>query len=382
MKTKTRYRIMVMLRLDIMPGRQELIGIFRYMKRKGLNWNVQIRSPAEIRPDTFKGASAPDGVITAESQIVGAAESLVASKIPIVSLDVPPEIFARRKKNIVFIRTDNAAIGRMAAAHLESKGRFMSCAFVPDSHRRPWSIERERAFAAAVGKAGFTCVSMTEKDEGNLPGWIAALPKPAAVMVACDRRAVQVLEACQAANVEVPGQLSLVSVDNDEMYCEFGSPTVSSIDPDFENEGYLAAAELDRLLKSQTPCSAKTMISQVRKVVERESTSPVSPAAHLVRKALDFISRNACRGIGVEDVVEELGVSRRLADLRFRQFHGQTILETISERRFTKVKRLLMNTRLPIAAIAANSGFGGPKHLAVAFRKRFGMTMREFRARH
>jgi len=57
---------------------------------------------------------------------------------------------------------------------------------------------------------------------------------------------------------------------------------------------------------------AKTIVVPARKVVERESTTPITTSAQLVQRAIDFIGMNAHKGIGVNDVVRELGVSRRL----------------------------------------------------------------------
>ncbi len=222
---------------------------------------------------------------------------------------------------------------------------------------------------------------MTAEEENDLTGWLKAIPKPAAIMVACDRRAMQVLEACQMNNIDIPGQVAIVSVDNDEMYCECVSPTVSSLDPDFENEGYLAAAELDRMLRKKANVPAKTIITPAGKIVERESTTPIPTSALLVQKALDFIKNNAHKGIGVKDVVEELGVSRRLADLRFQQYSGKSILETINDQRMTRVKRLLSTTPLTIGKIATICGFNSPKHLSVSFRKKFNCSMSDYRNR-
>lgn len=381
MKPKRHFRIVITLRLDIMPGRQELIGIFRYMKRKGLRWDIQLRSPAEITARQFTGNNAPDGIINAESQLSAAAETLVRTDIPIVSLDVPPDVLEKRKRNIVFLHTDNDAIGKACMEHLSGKGMFASWGFVHDTHHRPWSYARKRAFKDAVGKAGFRFCEMTSKEEGDLAGWLKALPKPAAIMVACDRRAMQVLEACHSQGIDIPGQVAIVSVDNDEMYCECASPTVSSLDPDFENEGYLAAAELDRMLRKKAHLPAKTIVTPAGKVVERESTTPVPTSALLVQRALDFIGANAHKGIGVRDVVEELGVSRRLADLRFHQYCGKSILETIIDQRMSKVKRLLSTTRLGMGKIASACGFNSPKHLSVAFRKKFNCSMSAYRNR-
>lgn len=379
MKHSWAKKVLVLLRLDIMPGRQELIGIFRYMKQKGCDWDIRLMSPFEVSPEVFSetGSGHFNGVINAETQIAKAAQALAASRLPIVSLDAPSVLLKSRHHQIVFMKTDNEAIAQTVARHFASKGNYNSYAFIHDTHKRPWSQERELAFRKIVGK-----VHVPKEDEptaSDLSKFLAALPKPSAVFVACDRRAVQILECCRDINIRIPDQLALVSVDNDEMYCNFTSPTITSVEPDFENEGFMAAAELDKLMSKRSAQPAKTIVCAIKNIVERESTTPAAPSAALVRRALAYISANACRRISVEDVVAELGVSRRLADLRFHQLQNKTILETIIDVRLAKVKRLLANTKMSAAAIAANSGFPKPKYLYTLFRRKFGMSMKTFR---
>ena len=100
-----------------------------------------------------------------------------------------------------------------------------------------------------------------------------------------------------------------------------------------------------------------------------------------MQKALAFIRRNALKGISVEDVVRHLKVSRRLADLRFRELQGTTIGETIISLRLAEVKRLLRSTKEPIDSIAASCGYENPNYLKNLFKRRFAMSMREFRSR-
>ena len=57
---------------------------------------------------------------------------------------------------------------------------------------------------------------------------------PAAVMAACDTTALEVMEACKRARISVPNQISVLGVDNDELMCEFDSPTISSVLPRHE----------------------------------------------------------------------------------------------------------------------------------------------------
>ena len=74
-----------------------------------------------------------------------------------------------------------------------------------------------------------------------------------------------------------------------------------------------------------------------------------------------------------------MGVSRSLADLRFREVNGTTILEALTRRRLNEVVRLLFTTDYPIKRISLSCGFSNIKHLKWLFKSRFGMSMRDYR---
>ncbi len=102
----------------------------------------------------------------------------------------------------------------------------------------------------------------------------------------------------------------------------------------------------------------------------------------LVERTKTFIAQNACSGISVKDIVKHLPVSQRLAELRYRTITGETMKETLLKTRLAHVKRLLASTQRPIAAVAEACGFRNPNNLAPLFKKRFGVTMPEWRTRN
>ena len=94
---------------------------------------------------------------------------------------------------------------------------------------------------------------------------------------------------------------------------------------------------------------------------------------------MSFIRHNAIKGIGAADVARHLRVSRRLCDLRFRECYGDSILEAILKMRFNELKRRLVSSNIRIGKITAACGFACESHAKRAFKKRFGMSMRDWR---
>lgn len=384
---KTR-KIIVSFRLAGINGRKELSGVFRYLG-SGHNWDLRIlQSSEELTRELHasKRNAKPDGFIVDALCPEEALRLLATTRVPTVAVDIGRERFSTRTQRLAFIRNDDGGIGICGAKHLLSLGNFSSFGFVHARGGKPWSDRREKAFRLELSRKGHDCLTFTDDpdadpfaDRQNLAKWMAALPKPTAVMAAWDGRARQVLEACHDAKLSVPGQVALLGVDNDELLCEHAVPSLSSVQPDTEEEGFRAAEALDILMNGDRPPRIRTILCRVKGVVERESTTPIAPAGQLIRRAIAFIRKNAGKPIRVPDVVDDLGVSRRLADKRFRELQGESILETITRFRLEEIKHRLVSSRLPINRISLVCGFTNLNYLKYLFKRYTGVSMREYR---
>ena len=72
----------------------------------------------------------------------------------------------------------------------------------------------------------------------------------------------------------------------------------------------------------------------------------------------------------------------RTVQLRFKEAKfPRTILQEVQRVQFEKLCRLLTTTDDSIAEIIAACGFGSLSRAKISFRKRFGMSMRDYRKR-
>ena len=95
---------------------------------------------------------------------------------------------------------------------------------------------------------------------------------------------------------------------------------------------------------------------------------------------MDLISANAAR-LDVRSLADALGVSRtKLADAFAKA--GTSVAAEIRDARFAKVFKLLSDPRQAIGPIANLCGWKSETHLMHSFRRRTGMTMRDWRSRH
>lgn len=360
-------------------GQSKLAGIFRYLsERYGEThpWNIDlVRSRSEVTSDTIEAAlkRGTDGVIASMIGIENSIKILATSDIPTVLDDMSAELFKCRKTNLAVIHNSATEIGREAAFYFMRQGIPRAYAFIHAEGKPGWSKERFSAFRDVLADNGHWCAELHHPEE------FSRLKKGTAIMAANDDTAFKLMEVIKAGKLKIPADYAILGVDNDTLICENVRPRLSSIQPDFESEGFIAAKVLDEMMQKESPTPVSTIIAGIKRIIRRESTAEISHAGRLIQKAIAYIDAHATDGIDVSDVVAHLGCSRRLADLRFRQLQGRSILETIIERRLTAVQRRLAETRDTIDTITADCGFKNPNYLKNLFKKRFSMTMSEFR---
>jgi len=307
--------------------------------------------------------------------------------VPTVVLD-SPVLYSNRLPDASFVTCDSEAVGRAGADFFIRQG-FRNFAYVADTEPWDWSLLRCRAFCARVAESKGTCAVYDEsgsdhrsdwaRDQKHLAKWLLALPKPCAVLAARDGRARQVLETCLSSGLEVPGDIALLGVDNEEILCENSVPTLSSIQPDSEEAGYRAADLLEGLMR-RSPKKQQTLRYGVRKIVARESSRSVRAAAdRRLLRGLEFVRLNAGEAIGVADVAQHMGVSRRMAELLFRKHLGHSILEEVQQTRLARLKTFLLETTQPIGRISAQCGYQTEMHAKRVFKREVGVTMTQFR---
>ena len=371
--------VLILLTNTSASSRDFLAGFSRF-SRSRRDWHMHLRHVGNINDEDFDNlaeTSAYDGIITNEDVFLAHPEMASNPDAAVVVFGTYNAVMT--PATIVFVQNNNALIGRFGAQYFMQLGRFRSFGFVPTRKHHAWADIRADAFRAELTAHSRDCRVFDAHGEAALEDWLAGLPKPAAVMAACDLEAVEVLASCTAAKLDVPGQIAIIGVDNDELLCEFDSPTLSSILPRHDTTGYLAAKTMNRLFHGWRPESAQRILCDKMDMVERESSASPSPATHLIQSALEFIRQNVHRNITPADVVRHLKVSASLANLRFREFQGKSIGETIQEERLDEACRALSMTGLSVRKVAKLCGFTSPSHFGALFRRRLGTSPGQWR---
>lgn len=374
-------------------SRGMLRGIFEYVRLYG-PWGLNIVTGGVFEqklPDfkCWKGS----GVI-ANSYSREMADAIVKARLPTVIFDLNDEWQETWyvMSHACQVQCDSVATGRMAAEHLIREG-FTRFAFVGQTNGINWSRWRKEAFVGRLGESGFSCHLYPEPalghEDGNLERnklirWLKKLPKPIALFAAHDARARQVLDACLAADIRVPYEAAVLSVDNDPLICETCIPSLSSIRLDVEAAGYAAAELLDKRMFGMAKRMApkETVTYPPLEIVPRLSTQTIHVNDKLVIRALEFIRINAGLNIRVSDVADHVKVSPRWLEKRFECVLERSVIDEVKRVRMETVLRLVTQTQQPFDHIARKCGFLSVNHLRTLFREEIGQTMSDYRVQH
>jgi transcriptional regulator GlxA family with amidase domain len=168
---------------------------------------------------------------------------------------------------------------------------------------------------------------------------------------------------------------NLYEVDGDLMTAAGGSAStdlmLSIIEDDFGPEFALVVSDMclhGRSHSTQSP--------------QQTARSAVigSRNRHLIA-ALRLMQANLEEPLGVEAIAHEVGISKRQLERSFTQHTGLSPRRYYTDMRLARAYSLLSETDLPIAEIAAATGFGGTSAFARAFRAKFDTAPGKFRKR-
>jgi LacI family transcriptional regulator len=361
-----------------------LHGIHAYSREHG-GWSLYLGEQRRGEPaprwlTSWRG----DGII-ARIENEEIAKAVRTLSVPAIDVSA-----ARTLPELPFVETDDPTIARLAAEHLLQRG-FRHFGFCGDS-RFNWSKAREEHFHRLVVAAGGDCSLCRAPESARLPipwererqalaRWLRDLPRPVGIMAAYDIRGREVLDVCREIGINVPDEAAVLGVDNDELLCDLADPPMSSIIPDTRRTGYEAALLLDRMMAGEKVEPMAYLIPPLG-IATRGSTDVLATDDIDISTAVRFIRSHATEGINVDDILRVVPLSRRILEARFHKILGRTPHEEIMRTRLERVKELLTETDLSLAAIAHRTGYKHVEYMSVVFKREIGLPPGEYRTRY
>lgn len=378
----------ILLLTDFSSGysRNLLKGIVRYSKEVG-NWSFQ-RMPLYYR------------MLYGENGVVEWAKKWQADAIIAQLSDVNIELlndlnipiivqnYRDRNKAVSNLTGDYFNTGVMAAKFFLNRG-YRNFAFY-GFKGAIWSRERADGYSHEIEKQGYKLAVLEndnkDKEEWSynhtvLGNWLQSLPKPVALFACDDHFALQISETCNVYNINVPDDIAILGVDNDDLLCNISDPPLSSIVLDVENGGYNAGKLLHQLITKEITEPFNIVVNPL--IIERrKSTEKYAVSDKNIRTILNYIEKNYANHLSVEELVKQVPLSRRVLEKKFNEETGESLYQYIQNYRIDQFTRLLITTDYSLFEAALQSGFENYKNVSRVFRKYKSLSPAEYRKRY
>lgn len=290
------------------------------------------------------------------------------------------------------VTLDNEAVAVAAVDHFCSDLGLKNLAFWHDPDRN-YSCERWEAFERIGRRAGCrvdllevpACRHPPESRAGEIErrAWpqLLKLPQPCGLFAKDDIAATWALRLCRTAGLRCPADISVLSVNDDPVFCHTSTPPLSSIRFPGRKVGFIAAELLHGLLTGTIPDTGQRVRVPPGPLVPRESTGMPDPGDPLVAKALDAIrSAPPNQSLSVPVLCEKIGVSRELLRKRMQGSIGSSPKQEIDRVRLMRLKMALVSQNATLEALADEFDFTGAEELCRYFKRLTGTSPGRYRA--
>lgn len=393
-------KVLLLIDTSRESGRKLLLGIAKYSRLHGpwsfnrrsvyfFEWQTEYSMSRQLEKETLSQLRkwGANGVIATNVNNPRQFEEILAVSVPTILLGgYTPQ------KNVPgwhCVRSDSHAIAKKAAEHLLDRGyrNFSYCGY----YNLSWSKERGACFEKIIAEAGYKvhCYKpqrlrtnrLWANEQTIIADWLTSLPRPLGLMACNDERGHNVLEACKMAGLNVPDDVAVIGVDNDQLVCEVSEPPLSSIPLNNERAGYDAAELLAKLMAGKT-LRHQEIIVQPTSVVSRESTDNLAIEDNDISKAIRFIREHDSELVQVGDVVDAVPMSRRSLERSFRKLLGRSVFEEIKRVHVNKFALMLVETNMSISQIALTLGHQSSENITRYFQGMNGMSPTAYRKKY
>ena len=360
--------ILLLTKMETPPFKAVRDSLLPLAKERG--WAVHVFAVGTIaKASRLVRTWNPDGCIVYCTPPSGLSGDFASWRKPTVTINAP-----RQVRGTAAIAHDSRPTGLLAAGELLSLG-LDNFAFFATVSGKPWVETRFESFEAEIERRG---LQVLRYRRGGIGDWLKSLPKPCGLFAANDMAAERIVSEAFAHGISIPNDIALIGCDDDPHICEHAEVTISSIRPDFPRCASLAVDAMSHAMETKR-CGGELIYGDIG-VTRRTSTRPIAGCPAQVSAMLEYIRLNALSGISAIDVLKQFPGSRRTAETRFRKTVGHSIVDEIQSIRLAAVERLLADQRVKIGSIASRVGYDSENFLARVFKRRFSMTMREYRA--
>lgn len=358
-----------------------LPGIRSYVQEKELNWQLLRFVSESVKEEKLQQMLdyADAAIVNSGAWEKETENRFKAQKKPYVLIR---HAYIAQCKDVTTILDYQSTFNRVAN-YFEQKGfqNFLLVTFHRMEHPLNEITLYKNILAKKKKKLSYFSISKSlnyKQERKKLSRVLKSLQKPLCIYVSDDWQAHFVLEICHELGIQVPHEVSLLSIGKEPNNCLFGLVEISHLEYPGKEMGYHAASQLHELTEHGT-VKNNPLLVKGDKIIEHKSTESIATEDSIVIVAKQYIAENVRKGINVNDVVAHLGVSRRSFEYRFTKATGVAPLIEIQNLRLKEAKHLLEHSHHSATDIAALCGYSSIQHFTRTFRNSTGQTPKAYR---
>jgi LacI family transcriptional regulator len=386
--SQDRYRITVLLPVEPEYSHRLLEGAMAYAKE---HREVELVEMSYVR-NPEGGSPLPGGPLEFDGALVwlnvldGWFQRLIDEGIVVVNTNSEwPE------KKLTAVTFSGMATEKLALDHLAALGRNQAAYIGSATSESPELLRRQNAFLDAAAQRGmdvasFEIGSLDAVDnrlagvpaaaDRRLRGFLAKLPKPAAIWCEDDYVAHLVCEHALLEDLRVPEDLAILGL-GDYSVSRLGEPPISTIPQPGQLVGRRGIELIHRILAGKEAPGRKFTVPPPPVVVRESTGSGLSDERF--QKIHQRIHDHACEGLTAGDLVKMLPMSQFTFSKHFVRHFGRTPGEEIRRVKAERAKRYLRTTSFSIERIAGLCGFEQQGKFSKFFKRETGMTPSAYR---
>jgi LacI family transcriptional regulator len=382
-----RLRVGMLINADKAQYRRCVVGAARYAAQHR-ELAFQVVDPGALgEPLTVKSLRLDGLIVMLRAAYPIDGEQARSHRLPFVNLSDRSAM-----PDAPWVGLDDVAIGAAAVEHLIGLGyRSIGFAGYP---QKVFSCDRLRGACLAAEASGIAIQVYEEHYRRDLPGegrgaqrtgdqvaWLRTLPLGTAIFAANDRLGAELILTALAAGFDVPGDLAVIGVGDDEVLCHSTPVPMSSVIPMAEQQGWRAAEAIHQLLTEHRFVPPPPLVPLG--VASRLSTDASRVDDPAVAQALAWIQAHATKPrTRIEDLARAVGLGRRALEVRFKKVIGRAPLRELMRLRMQLARRMLIDSALGHDQVAHRVGFRSAQRFRAAFQSSEGMTVSEFQRRY
>lgn len=377
-----RFSIAVLVQTASSWGADLVAGVAEYIGRVG-PWMVHLEARGQHEKLTLPRGWRGDGVIGRfnSPQLIQQVRQLGVPAVNVSWSTVSPPDVPR-------VTADEQLGGELAGEYF-LEGGYAHFGYCGPIDRPDYSTDRFfMSFADRLADAERTVdvyqlprsANYAKIDERNahLTQWLSARSLPLALLTWSDSRAREIVQACWAAGLRVPDDVSLLSAEQEPTMSVLAGIELSSLNLAPFRVGYKAAELLHRMMRGDGSDRADIRIPPIG-VTVRASSNRVAVDDPYVAAAVAFVADHYDSNISTADIVDASDLGQRALEQRFVQALGRTPAQELRRRRLEAAKQLLRDTDMTVDQIAERCGYTYARVLTRNLKSALGVTPGQFR---